>query len=269
MCTLTATLGVDAGASLCKLALFSDGLRTALFPSTELSLVRAQVESWNPQRVVATGGGAARIERELAGRPVWRVAEFDAWASGAPLLARREGVTLPETYLLVSLGTGTSILLVQADRVERVGGSALGGGSMLGLARLVMDVPSFEQLVALAARGDRRGVDLLVGDIYDDESIPLPPDLTAASFGKLTSTRPEDLAHALVGLVGENIGLICGGLARATEAEAIVYGGSTLTGNPALGQILTVMAQAFGRACHILGDGAFCGAVGAAALADS
>jgi type II pantothenate kinase len=269
MSTSSGTVGIDAGATLCKLVLFSDGLQTALFPSNELEAVRSRVESWGARQIVATGGGCRALGSRIGGVSVRRVGEFDAWARGAPLLAQREGIELPRSYLLVSLGTGTSALLVRDDQAQRAGGSALGGGTLLGLGRLLMEVSSFQELADLAARGDRRGVDLLVGDIYAGEEGPLPAELTAASFGKLASTRREDLAHALVGLVGENIGLICGGLTRVTEAEAIVYGGSTVVGNPALEQILRVMAQAFGPACHILAAGPFCGAVGAAALADS
>src|SRR5262249_28098306 len=154
---------------------------------------------------------------------------------------------LPDRYLLVSLGTGTSVLAVEDGRVERVGGTALGGGTVLGLGRLLLGVESFQELAAMAERGDRRTVDLLIGDVYRGRNAPLLGDLPAASFAKLASTRPEDLAHALMGLVGENVALLCGGLARGVHVEAVVYCGSTLSENPALRRIVTEIATYLGQ----------------------
>lgn len=260
------TLGVDAGASLCKLVLPAPtALRTAKFPSTEVDRVRECIAEWKPERVVATGGGAARLSRALDGIPVRTVAEFSAWAVGAPLLAAREGLELPPHYLLVSLGTGTSVLSLDRGRAQRVGGSALGGGTLLGLGRLLLGVESFEEICALAERGDRRRVDLLVGDIYPSGEISLPLDLNAASFAKLDSRDPADLAHALMGMLGENIALICGTLARSVGAQAVVYCGGTLLHNPELREILRWVTAAYGAQPHFLSEGAYCGALGAAA----
>lgn len=261
--------GVDVGASLCKLVLAGESeSRARRFPSSDLRGVRACLGEWKPERVIATGGGAARLERELAHLRVHTVPEFAAWARGAPLLAAREGLDLPDHYLLVSLGTGTSVLSLEAGSARRVGGSALGGGTLLGLGRLLLGVDTFEEICALASRGDRRRVDLLVGDIYPSGEISLPLDLNASSFAKLDSRDPADLAHALMGMLGENIALICGTLARSHSAQAVVYCGSTLVHNPELREILQWVTAAYGAQPHFLDAGAYCGAYGAAALAD-
>jgi type II pantothenate kinase len=260
------TAGIDAGATLCKLALRrNDGWETATCPSADLEAARAVVARWRPARVVATGGGADELGEVVAGVAVEQVSEFDAWARGAPLLAREDGLELPSRYLLVSLGTGTSVLSIDAGRVGRVGGTALGGGTVMGLGRLLLGVESFAELAALAQRGDRRAVDLLVGDIYRGDRAPLLRDLTAASFAKLASRRPEDLAHALMGLVGENVALLCGGFARGLSIAGVLYCGSTLEGNPALRAIVAEITTLFGHQPWFLERGAFCGAVGAAA----
>ena len=265
------TLGVDLGATLCKLALSTEGgARTAQLPTSDLEGILARIREWEPERIAATGGGSTRLGTALGEIPVRTVPEFEAWAHGAPILAEQGGEKLPDRYLLVSLGTGTSVLSVEADGVKRVGGSALGGGTLLGLGRLLLDVGSFAELAELADRGDRRGVDLLVGDIYSGPGdSPLPRDLNAAHFDKLDSRRPEDLAHALMGLVGENIGLICGELTRAHSAELVVYCGSTFATNPALEGILDEVSGYYGCRARFLEYGAYCGAVGAVALTGS
>lgn len=267
-----ATVGVDAGASLCKLVLHRETLETARYSSAELAAVRSRIQRWQPKRIAATGGGAPELGGDLDGIPIERVPEFDAWAHGARLLAARSGMDLPDAHILVSLGTGTSVLAIHGGKGQRVGGSALGGGTLLGLGQILLGASSFDEIARLAEQGDRRHVDLLVRDIYRSGGIPLHPDLNAASFGKLASgrekrARPEDMAHALMGLVGENIGIICAVIARAAQLEDIVYCGSTLTGNPALQQILELVSTGLSRRAWFLEDGAYCGAVGAAALA--
>ena len=198
------TAGIDVGATLCKLALRRDGWETATCPSSDLDAARAVVERWRPARVVATGGGADALGDTVAGVAVAHVSEFEAWARGAPLLAREEGLDLPARYLLVSLGTGTSVLSLDDGRVGRVGGTALGGGTVMGLGRLLLGVESFAELAALAQRGDRRTVDLLVGDVYRGDGAPLLRDLTAASFAKLEQNTELNLDLRV--LAGAGIG---------------------------------------------------------------
>ncbi len=155
---------------------------------------------------------------------------------------------------------------------QAVGGTALGGGTLLGVAAALLGNGSFDELVDLAQRGKRARVDLLLSDIYAAEDSPLPGAMTAASFGKLTRQSglpagPEDLASAIVGLVGENVGLICAGLARLASVDEIVFGGSTLRGNPALGDLLRVVCLANGCRGVLLPNGEFAGAMGALTLA--
>ncbi len=177
--------GIDVGATLCKLVYQGETLQTARYSSDDLESACAWLARWQPSRIAATGGGASRLGETLAGVAVQHVAEFDAWAHGAPLLAAMADLGLPDRYMLVSLGTGTSVLAVEDGRVERLGGSALGGGTLLGLGRLLLGASSFRDIAELAAKGDRRKVDLLVGDIYRSGGISLPPDLNAASYGQL------------------------------------------------------------------------------------
>jgi type II pantothenate kinase len=196
------------------------------------------------------------------------VGEFEAWRLGARALLARQGEPPGDRDLLVSLGTGTALLLAAGDESRWVGGTALGGGTLLGLGRLLLGSSDFDELVALAARGDRRRVDLLVGDIYDDGPLPLPAEINASSFAKLAlpgaAARPEpaDLARALMGVVGENVAGLCAATAQATGARRIVFGGSTLRGNAPLREILSGLAL-LGRPVVFLEGGEFAGAMGA------
>jgi type II pantothenate kinase len=259
--------GIDVGATLCKLALQRDGVAVAHYPSTDLFGVRALVEAWGPTRIGGTGGGADRLGMEIGGVLLRHVSEFEAWGRGGAAVATLDGVTLPPKHLMVSLGTGTSVMLVDGNRVERVGGTALGGGTVIGLGRLLLGTDRFDEIVALASKGDRRTVDLLVSDVYRAGATSILRDLTASSFAKLESTRHEDLAHSLMGLIGENVALICGGLARANGVDTVVYCGSTLAENAPLEAIVREITTLFGHTAVVLPRGAFCGALGAATIA--
>jgi type II pantothenate kinase len=258
-------IGIDAGATLCKVA-WRGGERLELiqFPARQIALIEEFAARRNPKRIIATGGGASEFGAQVAGIEIETDLEFAAWARGAPALAARQGVTLPDRYLLVSVGTGTSILLLEGLRFTRLGGTALGGGALLGLGQLLLGTRAFGEIAELASRGDRSRVDLLVGDIYREPPAPLPARLNAASFAKLASREPPDLAHALVGLIGENIGLLCSEFGRTHEVSCVVYGGSTVGDNPALQAVLRERGEASGQRLVFLRDGAFCGAVGAA-----
>jgi pantothenate kinase len=72
-----------------------------------------------------------------------------------------------------------------------------------------------------------------------------------------------------MGLVGENIALICGGLAAATQVRRIVFAGSTLRGNPALVEVLREITRALGREPIFLAQGEHAGALGALLLAEA
>jgi type II pantothenate kinase len=264
----TSRVGIDAGATLWKLARQGADWELAFLPAGAVGEIVRRLADWQPEAVHLTGGGAARIAAEIGGQ-VRQVSEFDAWVRGAVLLAARAGWTLPRRYLLVSLGTGTSILEVDGEAAARVSGLTLGGGTLSGLAKLLCGTDSFTELAALAERGERGRVDLRVGDIYPEGGIPLDPAITAASFAKaanLASGEAADVAQALVGLLGENVGVSTGALARAKGIETVLYGGSAIAASPLLGELLRLATQVGGAEAWLLEDGAFCGAVGAAAL---
>jgi type II pantothenate kinase len=266
-----AAVGADIGATLVKLAVRDARGRTttATLPADALDEVAQRLRDLEPRGIGLTGGGAPRLAERLAAPPP-TVGEFEAWAAGARLLLGREA---PPRFLVVSVGTGTSAMLVAPDGVTRVGGTALGGGTIVGLAAALFGVRDFDAVTALAQRGDRRRVDLLISDIYPAGDFLLPGDVNAASFAKLATARSApadapDLAHAIMGLVGENIALICTGLAQRFEVDLIAFGGSTLRANPSLTAILGGICAGLGRSPRFLADGQYAGALGALVLAE-
>lgn len=147
-------------------------------------------------------------------------------------------------YLLVSIGTGVSILRVDGPRKhERVSGSTIGGGTYWGLCRLLTGCDSFSDVLNLAMKGDPSKVDMMVGDIYGKnsdalEKIGLPSDIVASSFGKLVAkqnpsedVKEEDLARALLLMVTNNIGQVAHLNARLHNTARIYFVGTFLQHN--------------------------------------
>ncbi|KAL3309103.1 Pantothenate kinase 4, partial [Cichlidogyrus casuarinus] len=108
-----------------------------------------------------------------------------------------------ETYpfLLVNIGSGISILKVESpSKYTRVGGTSIGGGTFMGLSKLILGAKySFDELLEMATLGDHRHVDMLVKDIYGGnyESLGLSGDLIASSFG-MAECKPDCNANDLI-----------------------------------------------------------------------
>jgi type II pantothenate kinase len=147
-------------------------------------------------------------------------------------------------YLLVTIGTGVSILRVDGPRKhERISGSTIGGGTYWGLIRLLTDVEDFEDVMRLAEKGDPAKVDMMVGDIYGEnndalEKLGLPSNVVASSFGKLVSKEDpaagleqEDLARALLLMITNNIGQVSYLNAKLHNTRRIYFVGNFLRGN--------------------------------------
>ncbi|EOD10223.1 Na+/H+ antiporter [Emiliania huxleyi CCMP1516] len=122
-------------------------------------------------------------------------------------------------FLLCNVGTGCSILKVTSEsQFERVSGTALGGGTFLGLCRRLTKAASFKEAPAMdmAEDGDARKVDML-----DRAGLQLPGDLTASFFARALSAEPKasdaDLCKALVVMISQN-------LAQIAHLNAQVHG---------------------------------------------
>jgi type II pantothenate kinase len=222
-----------------------------------------------------TGCGAAQVAERI-GLKSEQYVEFEAWGRGANLLLDRQKRIPPTSYLLVSLGTGTSMLRVDTTGTIRLGGTALGGGTMLGLGGALAGASDHRELCDLAREGRRDQVDLLVKHIYPEGVDMLPPEASAASFGLLArqahtkmelQPRAEDLAASVIGLVAENVGLHSCAVAEGAGLSCIVYGGTSLLDNPLLQVLLAGITAASGREAILLEDGSHAGAVGALELA--
>ena len=204
-------LGIDLGISATKIiALNENGpwgeaIWEDHFSEDKLQdyLRQLHIATTDIEHIALTGVGSDQFGETLLGIPVRHVNEFDANAKAARWLCQEK------KFIVASLGTGTSFVLIDGETSKHLGGSALGGGSLYGLFRLMLPGVDYSQFRSLAAKGSLSNIDLEIGDISKEALPNLPLDVTATNFGKASpDSKPEDIAAGLVNLVLQNIGVM-------------------------------------------------------------
>jgi type II pantothenate kinase len=208
--------------------------------------------------IAATGVGAGEIRDHLFGIPVKNVDEFKAiGTAGLYLSGLKEAV-------VVSMGTGTAVVMVKDQKIIHWGGSGVGGGTLLGLARRMLNVTTIHTLVEKAKKGKLERVDLTVGDIAGGSLDNLPASITASNFGKMSDeATDEDIALAILNLVAQTIGVMGIAAARSADMKDIILTGK-LSGLGPMKGILEKVANLY-QSKFIIPDYAdFATAIGAA-----
>ena len=104
------------------------------------------------------------------------------------------------------MGTGTSYVLVEGDKLTHLGGIAIGGGTIVGLSKLLLSTRDIDAIQEMSKRGDVSQIDLRIGDISKHPLPGLNLNVTAANFGKVEEMiSKEDIAAGIVHMVIENL----------------------------------------------------------------
>lgn len=153
------------------------------------------------------------------------IPEIDAIGyGGAALSGCRE-------CLVVSAGTGTAMVQFSKDRSKHVGGTAVGGGTIKGLATLICGIDKPAAVEEKALQGDSSKVNLTISDLgYEDISF-LGSDVTAGNLAAVNSKKIEDLSAGILCLVGETIGIIASICAREHKCQNNIVVVGKVAGN--------------------------------------
>jgi type II pantothenate kinase len=184
-------------------------------------------------RKVAVTGGKSRL---LDGK-FTRIDEITAIGKGGLYLSKLESA------VVVSIGTGTAVVNA-GKKIKHLGGTAVGGGTLVGLGKIILGISDPVKLEELASKGDANKVDLTVGDICGGPVGIIPADATASNFAKVTKTsEPADIAAALHRMVAQTIGLVSH---FASQGNNIVFIGQP-TKNDLLKKEITETLKLFNR----------------------
>jgi len=171
-----------------------------------------------------------------------------------------------ENAVIASCGTGTAIVWKnQLQKVVHLGGTGLGGGTLMGLGKLLLGSENVDQILRLAGKGQSKAVDLTVGDILGKGIGILSENATAANFGKLTNTayRAEDLARGLVGMIAETIGVVSCLATRGIGGGKLVFCGRLST-SVLVQEDLRQVCRVYDLKPHFLAEASYVTALGAA-----
>lgn len=180
-------------------------------------------------RAMITGAGASTIEKPIYSVELQRISEFDCIGRGGLYLSGLDEA------IVVSMGTGTAIVHAAKNggdvKTEYLGGTGVGGGTMLGLTRKILGVDNIEHIEQLCETGNLGNVDLRIQDITDKKQYGgMDSTLTASNFGKLSDlANKNDIALGIANLVAETIGMMAIFAARSFGTRDIVLTGNLAT----------------------------------------
>lgn len=232
-------VGIDVGGSTTKIVGFDDKKNlidpifirandqiTSVYGALGKFTTENNIKLSDIERIMVTGVGSTFIADEIYNIPCEHVVEFPCIGKGGIYLSG-----LSEA-IVVSMGTGTAIVYAEeSGKFEYLGGTGVGGGTLIGLSEQMLGVRSIESIIELAKSGDLSRIDLRVNDITKTEIHPdLAPNLTAANFGKLSDTATKgDLALGIINMIFETIGVSAIFAARARDIKNIVLTGNMTT----------------------------------------
>lgn len=260
-------IGIDAGGTLTKMVMISDddNYSFSVRPTSNVNQLIKELNNMEDVEVYLTGGQSVFISENIKHKSYLSI-EFDATYVGLKKLMARDGVNL-EKFVYLNVGTGTSFHQVDHDMQVRVGGTGVGGGTLMGLSYLLTGLQTYKEIVEEAEKGTRDTLDLKVHHIFKGGPSPLPPDLTASNFanvklGHYESATKADKLASVIGLVAETVTSFGVTLANGFGTKDMVFLGSTLNDNTVMRDVIYSYGPMKGIKPYIIEHGEFSGALG-------
>lgn len=211
------------------------------------------------ERIVITGVGALGTKQPVNGMPTSYIDEFKANAIGA-----QHDCGLRQ-FIVVSMGSGTSLVRVADGEYKHIGGIGVGGGTLQGLSRLMLGTSDIASVAQLAQQGDVNKVNLTIGEVCDGKIDGLIDEATASLFVKGVNgeATTNDIAAGLIHMVLETIGsaAVLSQLGGGFKDFVLI---GNLTRLPACGYIFPLLEKLYGVRFHIPEHADCCTALGAA-----
>ncbi|MCL2839598.1 MAG: pantothenate kinase [Defluviitaleaceae bacterium] len=209
-------------------------------------------------KIMVTGVGASYLGGDMYDIPTERVDEFLAIGLGGLKMA-----SLSEA-LIISVGTGTALVKACGKHIQHLGGSGVGGGTLLNLAGRFAGIHSFAGITEMATKGDLGMVDLRLSDISQEKIGNLPPSATVSNFGNLRDQAVNaDILLGLINMIFESIGMMAIFATLGDRVKDIVLIGS-LAATEQAGSVFSTLSKLHPVKFHIPKDAIFATAVGAA-----
>ena len=212
---MSIVIGIDAGISSTKIIGIENGKRimapmsvschdniSAIYGALGNYLQKNNIPLEDIEHIMLTGVGAREMTSPILGCLTSHVDEFMANGLGARF---DSGL---DHFVVVSMGSGTSLVRVNGDEITHLGGIGMGGGTLLGLSKLLLHTTNIEEVSVLAELGQPDLVNLRIKDICNVPIDGLTGDATASLFAGVLNRKPSDndIAAGIVHMVLETIG---------------------------------------------------------------
>lgn len=263
-------IGIDVGISTTKIVGINNGnvvspMRvkatdpvTSLYGAFGKYLYDNKIQLGDVEHVMLTGVGAAYISKPVYGLPTSKAGEFIADGLGARHESGKDKI------IVVSMGTGTSLVRCDGDNIEHIGGIGIGGGTLQGLARLLLKTDDIRTLSEIAVMGNVSNINLRIGDISAKPLPGLPMSAVASLFGNAKSDASrEDIAIGLIWMVLQSVGqsAVLASIGSNIR-EYVMIGNLTLL--PQCRMVFPPIEKLYGVKLIIPNNSEFCTAIGAA-----
>lgn len=193
---------------------------TSAYGALGKMLTKNQLNIKDIDKIAITGVGSSYIDSTIFGIQTIKIDEFRAIGLGGSFLSNTDKT------LVVSLGTGTAMVDVKGKKIAHIGGTGIGGGTLLGLGKGIFNIIEFDEIVELAKTGNLHKVDLTIGDISNDMVGSLPRSITASNLGNIHKVASkEDYAKGILNLIYQTIGMLAVFGAQMTDNKDIVFTG--------------------------------------------
>lgn len=225
---------------------------------------KANIDYTKAKKIILTGGHSRIFSGDFMDISIEVIPEIEAIGKGGIHLAKKT------SGLVCSLGTGTCFVSVKNGKCTHVGGTGVGGGTLMGLCRKLFPPEkggeggfSFTDIQHLVEKGDTKNVDLLVKDIVGEGIGMVPETATASNLARLSgASKKADIAQGVANMVGQTIASLAVFAARTHEHENIILGGKLIR-LPQIVEIAKKTAAIYGRNIIVPKDAEYLSAVGA------
>jgi type II pantothenate kinase len=255
--TTTKAVSIDPGGKIQKIKTKAIDAVTSATGAFGKMIVENDIKMKDIDQILITGAGASKLNNDLFGIPTTKVDEITAIGIGGMFLSGRDNI------VIANIGTGTVIIEADREHIRHMGGSGVGGGTILGLAKKLISTSDFNGIMKQAEQGELSRVDLLMEDIMDIDLSFLKRNATASNFGKmLDSARNEDIALGILNMVYQVIGMLSVFAARIKNTDQVIVTGNG-SDNPIGKQIFTEMSTMYKIVFEYPADAAYTTAIGA------
>lgn len=273
-------IGIDVGGSTTKICGFrSDGEARSLIaplfvratdPLTSIYGAFGRFTAENHlsladlDRIMVTGGGSSYLSAPIYALDCRNVPEFDSIGLGGLYLSGLDEA------IVVSMGTGTALVHAKQDGagktcVRYLGGTGMGGGTLLGLTRRLIGVDTVEHIEALCESGNLDNIDLRIKDISKDHLYSeIDDSITVANFGKVSDMATQnDLALGVANMIAETVAMLAVFAARGAQVQNIVLTGNLSVFTP-IRRVFEGLGEKFGKTFLVPENARFGTVIGAA-----